>query len=86
MTRQELWRATESYGELWELKRAMVLYSNYIFALPLKRYEELRRATESHEELRRVICRKLYITFKHEQTRATESHGELWRATESNGS
>ena len=52
----------------------------------MKSYGELRRATESNEELRRAIDRKFHITFKHEQTRAMESYGELWRATESNGS
>ena len=43
---------------------------------------------ESYEELRQAMGRKIHITFKYDQTRATESYGELRRAmevTESDG-
>ena len=34
---------------------------------------------ESYGELRKAMGRKIYITFEHEQTRATERYGELKR-------
>ena len=53
----------------------------------MESYGELRRDTEIYEEvwvksflLQLNMTRELHITLEHEQTRATESYGELRRA------
>ena len=76
MTRQELRRATESYGELG--RGIKLLFSP----------QELWRVMKSYGELRRAMGRKVHITFEHEQTRSMESFREFIRAmgvAESNG-
>ena len=59
----------KSYGE--------PLVEKFILHLHMIR-QELRTATDSYGELRRAMGTKVHITFKHDQTRATESYGELW--------
>ena len=72
----------ESHGEL---KRGMVLKFVHHYCLPP---QMLWRVMDSYEELRRAMGRKVHLTFKYDQKRATESYGELRRSlgvTESNG-
>ena len=72
----------ESHGECGG---GMVLKFVLYYCLPP---QMLLRVMDSYRELRRAMGRKVHITFKHDQTRATESNGDLRRAlgvTESDG-
>ena len=44
----------------------------------MESYGELWRAQERYRDVWRGMGKKLLIIIKHDQTRATESYGELW--------
>ena len=80
MIRQELWRATESYGSY----REQWFYILIIFVLDhsgdMKSYGDLRRAMKSYGEpwVEKFI---LHLNMNRQKLRrATESYGELRRA------
>ena len=80
MIRQELWRATESYGSY----REQCFYILIIFELDhsgdMKSYGDSRRATKSYGEpwVEKFI---LHLNMnRHKLQRATKSYGELRRA------
>ena len=77
-------KATESYGELLELQRAMVFFILIIFVHDhsgdMKSYGEVRRAMKRYGEswVEKFI---LHLTMnRQEPRRATESDGKLRRA------